>query len=76
MGMCELADEELGGVVATDIEPAEENQFQDIGYYTDDKGVKHFGVIPKVTNYKVKVLQEFTNETVNRIRTSDPRKYT
>lgn len=76
MGMCELADEELGGVVATDIEPAEENQFQDIGYYTDDKGVKRFGVIPKNTNYKVKVLQEFTNETINRIRTSDPRKYT
>jgi len=25
MGMCELADEELGGVVATDIEPAEED---------------------------------------------------
>ena len=76
MGMCELADEELGGVVATDIEPSEEDQFQDIGYYTDDKGVKRYGVIPKQTNYKVKVLQEFTNEVVNRNRTSDPRKYT
>jgi len=75
MGMCELADEELGGVVATDIEP-EEEQFQDIGYYIDDTGVKRFGVIPRATNHKVKVLQEFTNETVNRIRTSDPRKYT
>jgi len=42
----------------------------------DDKGIKRFGVIPRSTNYKVKVLQEFTNEIVNRNRTSDPRKYT
>jgi len=47
MGMAELADEELGGVVATDVEPDEENKFQDIGYYRDDKGIRHFGVIPR-----------------------------
>jgi len=27
MGMAELADEELGGIVATDVEPEEENNF-------------------------------------------------
>jgi len=27
MAMAELADEELGGVVATDVEPEEENKF-------------------------------------------------
>jgi hypothetical protein len=47
MGMCELADEELGGVVATDVEPDEQNKFQDIGYYRDENGVKRFGVIPR-----------------------------
>ena len=74
--MCELADEELGGVVATDIEPNDENKFQDIGYYKDDKGIKRFGVIPKIEQPKIRILQEFTNEIVNRNRTSDPRKYT
>ena len=74
--MAELADEELGGVVATDVEPDEENTFQDIGYYRDENGIRHFGVIPKVQQPKIRVMQEFTNEVVNRNRTSDPRKYT
>lgn len=74
--MAELADEELGGVVATDVEPDEENTFQDIGYYRDENGIRRFGVIPKVQQPKVRVMQEFTNEIVNRNRTSDPRKYT
>jgi len=73
--MAELADEELGGVVATDVEPDDSQKFQDIGYYKDDKGVRHFGIIPKQEQPKVRVLQEFTNEIVNRNRTSDPRKY-
>jgi hypothetical protein len=47
LGMAELADEELGGVVATDVEPDEGEKFQDIGYYTDDKGIKRFGIIPR-----------------------------
>lgn len=73
--MAELADEELGGVIATDVEPEEENNFQDLGYYRDDKGVRHFGPIPKQNKFKVRLAQEFTNEIVNRNRTSDPRKY-
>ena len=76
MGMAELADEELGGVVATDVEPDEENTFQDIGYYRDENGIRRFGVIPKAQQPKIRVMQEFTNEIVNRNRTSDPRKYT
>ena len=75
MAMAELADEELGGVVATDVEPEEENKFQDIGYYKDERGIRHFGVIPRHEQPKVRILQDFTNEIVNRNRTSDPRKY-
>lgn len=75
MAMAELADEELGGVIATDVEPEEENKFQDIGYYKDENGIKRFGVIPKAEQPKVRILQDFTNEIVNRNRTSDPRKY-
>lgn len=75
MAMAELADEELGGVVATDVEPEEENKFQDIGYYKDERGIRHFGIIPRNEQPKVRILQDFTNEIVNRNRTSDPRKY-
>ena len=73
--MAELADEELGGVVATDVEPDDSEKFQDIGYYRDDKGIRRYGIIPKQEQPKVRILQEFTNEVVNRNRTSDPRKY-
>jgi len=45
--MAELGDEEMNGVVATEIETEEENKFQDIGFYTDENGIKRWGVIPK-----------------------------
>jgi hypothetical protein len=46
MGLCELADEELHGVVARKV-VEENNQFEDVGWYTDERGYKRFGVIPK-----------------------------
>lgn len=45
MGMAELADEELAGNVPK-IKEEVVVSTQDIGYYTDENGVKHWGVIP------------------------------
>jgi hypothetical protein len=43
--MAEIGDEELNGIVPKKLEP-EQNTFQDIGYYRDEKGYVHFGIIP------------------------------
>mgnify|MGYP003592877456 CR=1 FL=1 len=45
--MVELADEELSGVVPTNVEKEEESTWKEIGYYKDEQGVTHWGVIPK-----------------------------
>jgi len=46
MAMCEVADEEINDI--TPKKQKEENQeFQDVGYYIDERGYKRFGVIPK-----------------------------
>nr|DAR62319.1 MAG TPA: hypothetical protein [Bacteriophage sp.] len=45
--MAELADEELSGVIPREVEPEEDSGWQDMGWYVDEKGYKHFGVIPK-----------------------------
>jgi hypothetical protein len=44
--MVEIADEELSEVIPVAVKSIE-NQFQDIGYYKDEKGYTRFGVIPK-----------------------------
>lgn len=46
MGLCEIADEDLLGEPAKS-RNTESKELQDFGYYTDDRGVKKFGVIPK-----------------------------
>ena len=46
MGMCEIADEELSNVLPRTQKPISQD-FQDIGYYKDEKGYTRFGVIPK-----------------------------
>ena len=43
--MALLADEELSGIVPKKIK-MEEDSFQNIGYYTDENGIKRWGVIP------------------------------
>lgn len=69
MGMAELADEELIGVVPRKDEVVG-NQWQDIGYYYDESGVKRFGVIPSKINT---ARQEIKIEhDTSRIRTSRP----
>lgn len=44
--MAEIADEELSEMVPVAIKPIAQ-EFQDIGYYKDEKGYTRFGVIPK-----------------------------
>lgn len=46
MGMCELADEELSLRKPVERE-AINNTFQDIGWFKDAKGYRHYGIIPK-----------------------------
>jgi hypothetical protein len=45
--MALLADEELMGRVPKMANNEIEETWQDIGYYTDSNGVKHYGRIPK-----------------------------
>lgn len=73
MAMALLADEELQGVVPKITETVKE-VWRDIGYYTDDKGHKRYGVIPKVQEIPIQAniyLNEYDDR--ERIRTSDPR---
>jgi len=44
--MAEIADEEVSELVPVSVKETK-NEFQDIGYYKDEKGYTHFGVIPK-----------------------------
>ena len=58
MGLCEIADEDMMG------EPAKQQgilteEFQEFGYYHDQNGKKHFGVLP---SYRKKSIEEFTTE--------------
>jgi hypothetical protein len=46
LGMAELGDEELSMKKPAEKEPPA-NQFKDIGWFTDSRGYKHYGVIPK-----------------------------
>jgi hypothetical protein len=61
MGMCELGDEELS---VRKPEPKEliNNTFRDIGWFTDSKGYKHYGVVP--------ITEDERNDRA-RIRTED-----
>jgi hypothetical protein len=46
MAMAEIADEELNGIIPKSNKPISQD-FQDIGYYKDEKGYTRFGIIPK-----------------------------
>ena len=50
--MCELADEELAGVIPKQV-TVQNDTWQDVGYYTDEHGCKRWGVIPKKNNIEV-----------------------
>lgn len=68
--MTELADQELSGrqpsLVVKEVE-----QFQDFGYYIDERGYKRYGVIPK--QQPLNIEYKINNYDNYRIETSDPR---
>ena len=74
--MCELADEELSGVVPRVVEEDSSNEWQDVGYYKDSKGVIHFGLVPKKQE---NILPGYTwkhqQYDPSRNQTSNPRYY-
>ena len=71
LGMVELADQELSGRQPTKVDK-EVEEFQDIGYYIDEKGYRHFGAIPKKPIQQIIINQEKQDDPY-RIETSDPR---
>ena len=73
LGMAELADQELSGRQPVKVEQDEGDVFQDFGYYKDEKGYTHFGVIPK-KEQPINVTIKYTDDPY-RIETSDPRLY-
>lgn len=73
LGMLMLADEELSGVVPKQTS-VEKDEWQDIGYYTDEDGIKHYGVIPK-QQVNINFNWRPSYDDYNRIRSSNPRDY-
>ena len=71
LGMVELADQELSGRQPTKVDK-EVEEFQDIGYYIDEKGYRHFGAIPKKPIQQILINWEKQDDSY-RIETSDPR---
>ena len=73
MGMTELADQELSGRQPVNV-VQEVEQFEDFGYYVDERGIKRFGVIPKKVNIEINIRKEEYDDPY-RIESSDPRVY-
>ena len=71
MGMAELGDEELSGVVPKQIDYLEE-EWSDIGYYIDEYGYKRYGKIPKRNQQTILTTNDFGDDYAFN-RTSDPR---
>lgn len=69
LAMAEIADEELNGIIPKSNKPISQ-EFQDIGYYKDEKGYTRFGIIPKKITQSVRVswdLYDGKNVTSNPI---------
>lgn len=70
--MALLADEELQGIVPKKTEN-QYDEFEDFGYYTDERGYKKWGIIPKKTTPRYGWdTQPISDYSYN--RTSDPRR--
>lgn len=69
--MALLADEELQGVVPKIIKKVEDT-WQDFGYYRDEYGRTHYGVIPKPIINQIQINNTFGYDDT-RPRTSNPR---
>jgi len=63
--MCEIGDEELNDIIPRENKELK-NEFQDIGYYRDEKGYMRYGVIPKnYSNDGVKATLEYPSDGRN-----------
>lgn len=71
LGMVFLADQELSGRQPVNV-VREVEQFEDFGYYWDERGIKRFGVIPNQKITKIQVTREEYYDPYG-IETSDPR---
>ena len=71
MGMAELADEELGSVIARQVEDIT-SEFEDFGYYYDEAGRKKWGIIPK-NNPNIPKYNLFEHYDYGGARSSNPR---
>lgn len=69
--MAELADQELSGRQPIKVEQDEGDKFQDFGYYKDEKGYMHYGVIPK-KEQPINATIKYTNDPFG-VETSDTR---
>ena len=68
--MAELADEELGSLVPSKVVKQDDQVVQQkVGYYRDERGYKHWGVIP-LQNQQTRVTSELPERGP---RSSDPR---
>lgn len=74
MGMAELADEELSGVVPKAVE-IKKDTWADFGYYTDSTGARRYGRIPTAPKEIVRNNNFGQLYDGNILRTSDPRLY-
>ena len=64
MQMAEIADEELSELVPVQVKPIK-NEFQDIGYYIDEKGYRRFGIIPKQKTEQARVKWDTHDGNIN-----------
>ena len=64
MQMCEIGDEELNDIIPRENKELK-NEFQDIGYYRDERGYMRHGVIPKNIQPQVKATLEYPSDGRN-----------
>ena len=71
LGMTELADQELSGRQPTKVVKEDESEFEDFGYWKDEKGIRHYGIIPK--KEKITITYNINRDDTLGFETSDTR---
>lgn len=72
--MALLANEELSGRTPK-FKEVQEETWQDIGYYTDENGIKRYGIIPQNRQLNIQANHWRNYDDSVEIRSSDPRMY-
>jgi hypothetical protein len=60
MALCEIADEDMLGIPAKSSQ-SETKEFEEFGYYRDERGIKRYGVIPKAKRKVEDTMKESKN---------------